>query len=411
MRPVSVVGIGADGWAGLTDAARAELTAADVVVGSARQLALLPASLAPERVPYPSPLVAGLPGLFDAHAGRAVAVLASGDPMFFGIGATLARLLGPERLRVLPHVSSVTLACARLGWPAEGVETVSLVGRPLATLTAALAPGRRVLVLSADAGTPARVAALLTERGYGASRVTVLGDLGAATESRHDGTAADWTGAGRPGAEPMPALNIVAVTCADVPDAAPLGRACGLPDDAYESDGQLTKQEVRAVTLAKLAPLPGELLWDVGAGSGSVAVEWLRAHPSCRAVAVERDPVRADRVRRNADALGVPRLRVVTGAAPDALHGLPAPAAVFVGGGVTGAGVVETCWDALAPGGRLVANAVTVQSEAVLATWHARLGGDLVRLSVQRASPVGGFTGWRPLMPVTIWTARKEREQ
>ncbi|XVQ81882.1 precorrin-6y C5,15-methyltransferase (decarboxylating) subunit CbiE [Microbispora siamensis] len=406
MRPVSVVGIGADGWAGLTDAARAELIAADVVVGSARQLALLPASVAPERVPYPSPLVAGLPGLLDAQAERAVAVLASGDPMFFGVGATLARLLGPERLRVLPHVSSVTLACARLGWPAEGVETVSLVGRPLATLTAALAPGRRVLVLSADAGTPARVAALLTERGYGASRVTVLGDLGAATESRHDGTAAGW-----PGAEPMPALNIVAVTCADVPDAVPLAFVCGLPDDAYESDGQLTKQEVRAVTLAKLAPLPGELLWDVGAGSGSVAVEWLRVHPSCEAVAVERDPVRADRVRHNADALGVPRLRVVTGAAPDALHGLPTPAAVFVGGGVTGPGVVETCWAALAPGGRLVANAVTVESEAVLAKWHARLGGDLVRLSVQRASPVGGFTGWRPLMPVTIWTARKEREQ
>ncbi|TQS29199.1 precorrin-6y C5,15-methyltransferase (decarboxylating) subunit CbiE [Microbispora sp. KK1-11] len=406
MRPVSVVGIGADGWPGLTDTARAELIAADVVVGSDRQLALLPASVAPERVPYPSPLVAGLPGLLDAHAERAVVVLASGDPMFFGVGATLARLLGPERLRVVPHVSSVTLACARLGWPAEGVETVSLVGRPLAALTAALAPGRRVLVLSADAGTPARVAALLTERGYGASRVTVLGDLGATTESRHDGTAAGW-----PGAEPMPALNIVAVTCADVPDAAPLGWACGLPDDAYESDGQLTKQEVRAVTLAKLAPLPGELLWDVGAGSGSVAIEWLRVHASCRAVAVERDPVRADRVRHNADALGVPRLRVVTGSAPDALHGLPAPAAVFVGGGVTGAGVVETCWAALAPGGRLVANAVTVESEAVLAKWHARLGGDLVRLSVQRASPVGGFTGWRPLMPVTIWTARKEREQ
>ncbi|WP_182882324.1 precorrin-6y C5,15-methyltransferase (decarboxylating) subunit CbiE [Microbispora sp. H10949] len=406
MRPVSVVGIGADGWAGLTDAARAELVAADVVVGSARQLALLPASVACERAPYPSPLVAGLLGLLDAHAGRAVAVLASGDPMFFGVGATLARLLGPDRLRVLPHVSSATLACARLGWAAEEVETVSLVGRPLAALTAALAPGRRVLVLSAGADTPALVAALLTERGYGASRVTVFGDLGAATESRRDGTAAGW-----PAGETSPALNVVAVACTDVPSAVPLGWVPGLPDEAYESDGQLTKQEVRAVTLAKLAPLPGELLWDVGAGSGSVAVEWLRAHPSCRAVAVERDPVRADRVRHNADALGVPRLRVVTGAAPDALGGLPAPAAVFVGGGVTGAGVVETCWDALAPGGRLVANAVTVESEAVLAQWHARLGGDLVRLSVQRASPVGGFTGWRPLMPVTIWTARKEREQ
>ncbi|MBO4273646.1 precorrin-6y C5,15-methyltransferase (decarboxylating) subunit CbiE [Microbispora triticiradicis] len=406
MTPVSVVGIGADGWAGLTDASRAELIAADVVVGSARQLALLPASVASERVPYPSPLVAGLPGLLDAHAGRAVAVLASGDPMFFGVGATLARLLGPDRLRVLPHVSSATLACARLGWAAEEVETVSLVGRPLAALTAALAPGRRVLVLSAGADTPALVAALLTERGYGASRVTVLGDLGAANESRRDGTAAGW-----PAGETPPALNVMAVACTDAPSTVPLGRAPGLPDEAYESDGQLTKQEVRAVTLAKLAPLPGELLWDVGAGSGSVAVEWLRAHPSCRAVAVERDPVRADRVRHNADALGVPRLRVVTGAAPGALGGLPAPSAVFVGGGVTGAGVVETCWDALTPGGRLVANAVTVESEAVLAGWHARLGGDLVRLSVQRASPVGGFTGWRPLMPVTIWTARKEREQ
>ncbi|GLW12812.1 precorrin-6Y C5,15-methyltransferase [Microtetraspora sp. NBRC 13810] len=397
---INVVGIGADGWQGLSARAREEVLGAEVLLGGARQLGLVPGTGA-ERVTWPSPMLPALPRLLGEHAGRRVCVLASGDPMFFGVGATLARILGPERLRVHPHPSSLSLACARLGWPAEEVEVVSLVGRPDSLLHPAVLPGRRVLVLSADGGTPARVAALLTARGYGASPMTVLSGLGSAAEARLTGTAGGWDHSG------APALNVVAVECLPDPGTAALPRVPGLPDDAFEHDGQLTKREVRAVTLSRLAPVPGELLWDVGAGAGSVAVEWMRTHPSCRAVAVESHPDRAARAARNAGALGVPGLEVVVGAAPGALAGLPAPDAVFVGGGATAPGLLDTCWDALRPGGRLVANAVTLESETVLAAWYGRHGGDLVRLTVGRASPVGGFTGWRTMMPVTIWSATK----
>ncbi|MEU9844982.1 precorrin-6y C5,15-methyltransferase (decarboxylating) subunit CbiE, partial [Actinomadura sp. NPDC048032] len=350
-RVITVVGVGADGWDGLAEDSRAALRAADVLLGGARHLALVPDGPA-ERVPWPSPLLPALPGLIERYAGRSVAVLASGDPMFYGIGSTLAELVGPRRLRVLPHPSSASLACARLGWPLERVEVVSLVGRPAETLNAVVAPGRRVLVLGAGRQAPAVVAALLTGRGFGPSRMTVLCDLGAESETVAHGVASHWTD---PAAS---ALAVVAVECAPSPDAAPLPRVAGLPDDAFEHDGQITKREVRAVTLSRLGPLPGELLWDVGAGSGSVAIEWARAHPSCAAVAVESRPERAERIGRNAGALGVPGVRVVAGRAPDALEGLPPPDAVFVGGGLTVPGLLERCWDALRPGGRLVANAV-----------------------------------------------------
>lgn len=385
---ITVVGLGADGWDGLVPTSRRAIEAADVVVGSARQLALLPETGA-ERVGLPSPLLPNLPRLLDSLSGRAVCVLASGDPMFHGIGSTLVRLLGAEQVRVLPHVSSMSLACARLGWPVENVEVVNLVGRPPAALRAALQPGRRVLVLG---GSAKAVTRMLDETGYGPSRVTVLSDLGAPTEAV--------------GVES--GLHVIAVDCVAAPGVRPLARVSGLPDDAFEHDGQLTKREVRAVSLSGLAPLPGELLWDVGAGAGSIAIEWMRTHPSCRAVAVESRPERAARIRRNADSLGVPALRVVEGRAPAALDGLPAPDAVFVGGGATVPGLIEACWSALRPGGRLVANAVTLESEAVVAGWYGKLGGDLVRLAVQRASPVGGFTGWRAAMPVTVWSVRKE---
>ncbi|MDF5754205.1 precorrin-6y C5,15-methyltransferase (decarboxylating) subunit CbiE [Spongiactinospora sp. TRM90649] len=398
-KTVTVIGLGADGWDGLPAVSRRALEAAEVLVGSGRQLGLVPPSAA-ERVPLPSPLLPALPGLIEAHADRALCVLASGDPMFHGIGATLVRLLGPGRVRVLPHVSSVSLACARLGWPVEQVDVLSLVGRPIAALNAAVLPGRRLLVLG---GSPSAVAGVLAGRGYGPSPMTVLSDLGSAAESALLGTAGAWT------AEPPSALHVTAVECVPGPDAEPLARVPGLPDSAFEHDGQLTKREIRAFTLAALAPLPGELLWDVGAGAGSVAVEWMRAHPACAAVAVESRAGRAAAIRRNADALGVPALTVVEGAAPAALSGLPSPGAVFVGGGATVPGVLERCWEVLPSGGRLVVNAVTLETEAVVAHWYARLGGDLVRLAVQRASPVGGFTGWRPAMPVTVWSIRKER--
>ncbi|NKY13697.1 precorrin-6y C5,15-methyltransferase (decarboxylating) subunit CbiE [Streptomyces somaliensis] len=400
---VTVVGIGADGWSGLPEASRAALRAADVVVGGgARQLGLLPAEVTAERVPWPSPLRPAVPAVLAAHAGRAVAVLASGDPMFHGVGRALAEVLGPDRLRVLPHPSSVAYACARLGWPQEDTETVSLVGRALDTLSAALHDGRRLLVLSAGAATPAEVAALLRARGYGPSRLRVLEQLGHPDRERAlHGTADDWP---HPPGDP---LNTVAVECVRAPGAPRLGAVPGLPDEAYEHDGQLTKRHVRAATLAALAPAPGELLWDVGGGSGSVGVEWMRVHRTCRAIAVERDPVRAERITRNAAALGVPGLRVVTAAAPDGLAGLDAPDAVFVGGGITAPGLLDACWAALRPGGRLVANTVTLESEALLAEWYRRHGGELVRLAVAHAVPVGGFTGWRQAMPVTQWSVTK----
>ncbi|MER7751636.1 precorrin-6y C5,15-methyltransferase (decarboxylating) subunit CbiE [Kitasatospora sp. NPDC097643] len=397
--PITVVGIGADGWPGLAATSRAVLRTAEVVVGGPRQLDLLPRDeVTAERIPWPSPLRPAVPGLFAAHAGHRVAVLASGDPLFYGIGRTLAETLGPDRLRVLPHPSSVSYACARLGWPLEATEVVSLVGRPLATLGLALHPGRRLLVLSADAATPTAVAALLTERGYGTARLRVLEQLGGPAERRLDGPADGWP---HPPGDP---LNVIAVELGDGPRSSLVP---GLPDAAYESDGQLTKRHVRAATLATLAPSPGELLWDVGGGSGSIAIEWLRAHRDCQAVSIERDPVRAERISRNAAALGVPRLRVVTGPAPAALTELPTPDAVFIGGGLTARGLLDSCWDALRPGGRLVANTVTLESEALLTEWYRRHGGELLRLAVSHAIPVGGFTGWRQAMPVTQWSAVK----
>lgn len=399
---VTVVGIGADGWQGLPGPSRTALREAGVLIGGPRQLDLLPPECAGERITWPSPLRPAVPGLLAAHVGRRITVLASGDPMFYGIGRALAE--ETDALRVLPHPSSVSYAAARLGWPLEDTEVVTLVGRPTARLAAALHEGRRLLVLSADATTPGEVAALLRDRGFGPSRMRVLEQLGGAKEhTTAETTADDWPRSQPPG-DP---LNIVAVECRRAPDALRLGAVPGLPDEAYEHDGQLTKRHVRAATLGALAPAPGELLWDIGGGSGSIAIEWMRTHPSCRAVTVERDPVRAERITRNADRLGVPGLRVVTGAAPAVLAELPPPDAVFVGGGLTAPGLLDACWEALPADGRLVANTVTLESEALLADAYRRHGGVLVKLAVAHAVPVGGFTGWRQAMPVTQWAVRK----
>jgi precorrin-6B C5,15-methyltransferase / cobalt-precorrin-6B C5,C15-methyltransferase len=399
--PIVVVGIGADGWDGLSPRARRAVEDADVLRGSARQLALVPDDVPAERVPWPSPMAPALAGLLDAHPGRRVVVLASGDPMLSGVGASLVRLHGAGAVEVVAHPSSVTLACARLGWAVEETQVVPVVGRPVELVVPHATPGRRLLVLGSDGGTPAEVAALLARLGYGASRLVALAQLGGPAERRFTGTAAGWPHAGT---DP---LVVTAVEVIADPGTVVLPTVPGLPDAAFEDDGQLTKREVRAVALSRLAPVPGQLLWDVGGGAGSIGIEWMRTSPSCRAVAVEAHADRAARIRRNALRLGVPGLEVVEGRAPGALAGLPAPDAVFVGGGATAQGLLETCWAALPAGGRLVANAVTVESEAVLATWFAGVGGDLVRLAVQRAEPVGGFTGWRSAMPVTIWAVVK----
>jgi precorrin-6Y C5,15-methyltransferase (decarboxylating) len=394
---VIVVGIGADGEAGLPPAARQALAEAEVLIGSARQLALVGADAI--KVTWPSPMLPAIPPLLAEHAGRRICLLASGDPMFYGVGSTLVSLLGRDHVRVIPHPTSLSLACARLGWPVPEVEVVSLVGRPVETLHPALAPGRRVLVLSASGDTPALVANLLRNKGFGPSGLTVLEELGGPGERCRTGTADAWP------AEPAGALNVIAVECVAAPGFTPLGRGPGLPDEAFEHDGQLTKREVRALTLAALRPLPGQLMWDVGAGAGSIGIEWLRSHPDCRAVAVESVAARAERITRNASSLGVPGLQVVLGRAPEALAGLPRPDAIFIGGGVRD--VLDACWAALPEGGRLVANAVTLESEAVLAAWHARVGGTLTRIEISRAGPVGGLTGWRPMMPVTQWVVTR----
>ncbi|WP_406210572.1 precorrin-6y C5,15-methyltransferase (decarboxylating) subunit CbiE [Streptomyces decoyicus] len=407
--PLCVVGIGADGWDGLPAASQQALRTAEVLIGGPRQLALLPEECAGERVPWPAPLRPAVPGLLAAHAGRRVCVLASGDPMFYGIGRTLTEVLAEEpaaapgkpRLRILPHPSSVSYACARLGWPLEDTEVITLVGRPTENLARALYDGHRLLVLSAGSGTPAEVAALLRAHGFGPTRMRVLEQLGGDRERTAEGTADGWD------APPADPLNVIALDCRRAPGTPPLSTVPGLPDAAYAHDGQLTKRHVRAATLAALAPAPGELLWDIGGGSGSIAIEWLRAHRSCRAVSVERDAVRAERIGRNAASLGVPALRIVHGPAPAALEGLPTPDAVFIGGGLTAPGLLAACWEALPAGGRIVANTVTLESEALLADHYRQYGGELVRLAVAHAVPVGGFTGWRQAMPVTQWSAVK----
>ena len=396
---VTVVGIGADGVPGLPERLRETVLSAGTVVGGARHLDLLPDVPGQRRLPWPSPLRAGLADLLAGLGTDRVVALASGDPLVSGVGSTLVELLGAERVEVHPAVSSAALARARLGWPAESCTVLTLVGRDPTLLLRELAPRRRVLVLSSDEHTPALVASLLTEVGYGASVLHVLGDLGAPEESRRTGTAAGWSGS-------APRLHVLALEL-DGPAAA--GWTPGLPDDAFEHDGQLTKRDLRASALARLAPVPGEHLWDVGAGAGSIGIEWMRAHRTCRATAVESHPERAARITRNAARLGVPGLEVVPGRAPDALAGLPAPDAVFVGGGATAPGVLDACLAALAGGGRLVAHGVTLETEQLLARLLTEHGGELTRTAVETAAPVGGFTGWTPARTVTQWAYTRGR--
>ena len=390
---LTVVGIGEDGFKGLGRNARHALLRATRIIGGQRQLDLLPVCIRGERQVWPSPF--SLEPVL-ARRGEPVCVLASGDPMFYGVGASLARQVAAEELLILPAPSSVSLAAARLGWPLQEVVTLSVVARPAAAINAHLATGVRLLVLSNDGGSPALIASLLAESGFGPSRLTVFEHLDGADERRIDGLAEDWQHAS------VADLNLVAIDCLASSDTPRLSRLAGLPDSAFQHDGQLTKRDVRAMTLARLAPMPGELLWDVGAGSGSIGIEWMRAHPSCRALAIEADEGRQGLIEHNRDALGVPGLQLIRGKAPEALHGLTAPDAIFIGGGVTREGVLDTCWHHLRPGGRLVANAVTLQSEMTLMNWRAQHGGELTRIHVAQAQPLGEFDTWRQALPITL---------
>lgn len=395
---LTVVGIGEDGFKGLGKNARRALLGASRIVGGQRQLDLLPVCIRGERQLWPSPF--SLAPVLE-RCGEAVCVLASGDPMFYGVGASLARQVPSTEMLILPAPSSCSLAAARLGWPLQDVVTLSLVARPLAALNAQLFSGVRLLLLSNDGQSPAAVAALLRERGFGASRLSVLEHLGGSAERKIDGSANDWN------AWPIADLNVIAIECLADADTPRLSRLAGLPDSAFRHDGQLTKRDVRAITLARLAPVPGELLWDVGAGSGSIGIEWMRAHPSCRALAIEADEGRQQLIEHNRDALGVPGLQLVRGSAPQALAGLERPDAIFIGGGVTRDGVLDTCWTQLKPGGRLVANAVTLQSEVTLMAWREQHGGELTRIHVAQAQPLGEFDTWRQALPITLLDVTK----
>lgn len=390
---IVVVGIGADGIAGLSPASRDELHRATVVYGSRRQLQLLDNTVTAVRREWPSPMLPALGTLLDGAEGD-VHVVASGDPLLHGVGSPLIRMYGADRVAVLPHVSSATLACSRVGWAVQDTEVISLVSDEAYT---AVRRGGQAVVLSRGGATPAELARLLTGTGRGDSEITVLEQLGGPDERRRTATAREW--AARPPVD-VNVLNVMAVRY--LPDQ----RRCGvLPDSEFANDGQLTKQPIRAVTLAALSPRPGELLWDVGAGSGSVAIEWCRSGTDCRAVTFERDALRRHRIAANAHALGA-KVEVRC-AAPEAFDSESPPDAIFVGGGVSRPGLLEACFERLPTGGRLVANAVTVESEAALALMFSAHGGDLQRFEYHRGEPLGGFTGWRPAMPVTQWSVSK----
>jgi len=395
-RWLSIVGIGEDGPQGLSPGARDLIAQAEIVFGGARHLALAAGLIRGEAKAWPSPFAEGIQDVLAAR-GRQVCVLASGDPFFYGVGSVLAAHVPPEEMWVIPAPSAFSLAAARLGWAIPDTVLVSVHGRALDRIRPHLHPDARILAMTSDEDGPAALARLLTEIGFGSSQLTVLEALGGGTERLRTARVDAFD------LSDIAALNIVAVEVAATPGARILAYTAGLADALFEHDGQITKREIRSVTLSSLAPRRGELLWDVGAGSGSVAIEWMLADPSLRAIAIEARGDRAARVSRNAALFGVPDLNIVEGAAPEALTGLEPPDAIFVGGGASAPGVLDACLAALKPRGRLVANAVTLETESALIARHAALGGELVRIAVSRADRVGTKTGWRPAMPVTQW--------
>ena len=405
---LSIIGIGEDGLAGVSPVGRSLLDQSTVIVGGARHFALLSSDeqygqsdRQREKLLWTSPIADSVRQIIERR-GQAVCVLASGDPMCYGIGATLIRHIPIAEMTIVPAPSAFSLACARLGWSLTEVETLSLCGRDPALLNAVLYPAAKISILSADKTTPETVAQRLTQQGYGDGQITVLECMGGPHERITTGTAATWTTPAE-----LADLNTIALTLSQASPLPLSPHTPGLPDTAYHHDGQLTKREVRAVTVSALAPLPGQRLWDVGSGCGSIAIEWLRSDPRCHAIAIEQNPDRLQYIACNAHALGVPRLHIVAGVAPTVLSTLPEPNTIFVGGGLTTPNLLETCWQALRPGGRLVANAVTVEGEQILFQWQSKWGGTLTRIAIQRAAPVGKFLGWKAMAPVTQWVVVK----
>lgn len=394
---LAIVGIGEDGAAGLGEEARRLIGEAGIVFGGKRHLALAKELIRGEALTWPRPFDAAMRDVL-ALRGKKVCVLASGDPFLHGVGVTLARHIPVAEMTVIPAPSAFSLAASRLGWALQEIDTVSLHGHAIDLIRPLLQPGRRVLALTSDGDGPKAVAELLRGLGFGASRLTVLEALGGPDERIRTVAADGFDLKG------VNQLNVLALELESDREARVLPLTPGRAHELFEHDGQITKREVRAVTLAALAPRRGELLWDIGSGSGSISIEWMLTDPAMRAVAVEADADRAARIRRNASAFGVPGLKVVEGEAPAALAGLPVPDAIFIGGGGTDAGVMDAAVAALRAGGRLVANAVTLEMEALLLTKHAELGGELLRIAISRETAIGSMSGWRPAMPVTQWS-------
>ncbi|MFN4101556.1 MAG: precorrin-6y C5,15-methyltransferase (decarboxylating) subunit CbiE [Pararhodobacter sp.] len=390
---LTIIGLGEDGPAGLTDASRAALEAAEVVTGAARHLALLPGLAAETRV-WPVPFAVGIAPLLALRR-RRVVMLTSGDPFWFGAGSVLARALAPGEWMALPGVSCFSLAAARLGWGLEGVTCLGLHAAPLTRLRPLLAPGLRAVVTLRDGAAVAELASYLTGEGFGVSRLWVLEALGGPHERVRAVTAAGYA------LEDV--QHPVAVALDVAGGGAVLGAASGRADEWFAHDGQITKRPVRALALSALAPRAGELLWDIGAGSGSVGIEWILSAPGLKAIAFEGDPERAARARGNADRLGADRLVIVEGRAPEVLVGQPLPDAVFIGGGLS-AGLLEVLFGLMPRGTRLVAHAVTLESEALLAQWHAARGGGLLRIELAEAAPLGRRRGWKAAYPVVQWS-------
>lgn len=392
-----IVGIGEDGMDGLTPATRTVVEAAEIIVGGDRHHTLANVTSA-ERVSWPSPFDALIDQLMT-YKGKRVVVLATGDPLWFSVGARIGRAIPASEITFHPQLSAFQLASARMGWSMADLETLTVHGRPVEQMIAFIQPDARLLILTTGADTPGQIARFLTERGFGKSPMTVFANMGGEAEKRFDAAAEDWS-------HDVPAFNTLAVECVAAPEAALVPRVPGLPDDLFQSDGTMTKREVRAATLAKLMPMRGALLWDIGSGSGSVGIEWMRAARYARAIGIEPRADRRAMAAENALALGAPRLELIDGEAPAALQGLEKPDAIFVGGGLSEE-VFATAWDALRPLGRFVANSVTLESESLLSELHARHGGDLTRISVDRAEPLGSLRGWRPSMPVLQWSLIK----
>ncbi len=385
---------------GLGDNARAAVSDASVVFGGKRHLELAAPLITGEARPWPTPFDAAMRDVV-AMTGQKVCVLASGDPFFYGVGVTLSRNISADEFVTYPSSSAISLAASRLGWALQNIETVSLHGRPLDLIRPLLHPGRRIIALTSDEKGPRELAELLTESGFGQSAMTVLEALGGEAERIRACKAGEFA------LQDINVLNVAAIEVTADANARILPRGFGLDDALFEHDGQITKREIRALTLSALSPRRGELLWDIGAGSGSIGIEWMLADPSMKAIAIEAHPERAGRVRRNSARFGAPGLVLIEGEAPAALNGLPQPDAIFIGGGGSKPGVFDAAVKALKPGGRLVANAVTLEMEALLLSAQTKLGGSLIRMEVSRVAPVGSMQGWKPAMPVTQWTWTK----